>query len=185
MLNLLIRNNTYTLHIDYMETKNIKLDTIEEAIEAFRAGQFVIVVDDEDRENEGDLIMAAEKVTADHVNFMITNAVFVPRSPYRAAANSGLPIRWPTTHRCSALRLPSLWISSKAVPLEFPHTTALRLYGLLPIRLRCRRHSDARGMCIRFMPRMRGCCVVRDIRRPEWISHVWQDCIPRQLSLRF
>ena len=74
MLNLLIRNNTYTLHIDYMETKNIKLDTIEEAIEAFRAGQFVIVVDDEDRENEGDLIMAAEKVTADHVNFMITNA---------------------------------------------------------------------------------------------------------------
>lgn len=57
-----------------METKNIKLDTIEEAIEAFRAGQFVIVVDDEDRENEGDLIMAAEKVTADHVNFMITNA---------------------------------------------------------------------------------------------------------------
>ncbi len=53
---------------------NIKLDTIEEAIEEFRAGHFVIVVDDEDRENEGDLIMAAEKVTADHVNFMVTNA---------------------------------------------------------------------------------------------------------------
>ena len=53
---------------------NIKLDTIEEAIEEFRAGHFVIVVDDEDRENEGDLIMAAEKVTPDHVNFMITNA---------------------------------------------------------------------------------------------------------------
>lgn len=57
-----------------MDNTNIKLDTIEEAIEAFRNGQFVIVVDDEDRENEGDLIMAAEKVTADHVNFMITNA---------------------------------------------------------------------------------------------------------------
>ena len=53
---------------------NIKLDTIEEAIEEFRAGHFVIVVDDEDRENEGDLIMAAEKVTPDHVNFMVTNA---------------------------------------------------------------------------------------------------------------
>lgn len=52
----------------------IHLDSIEEAIEAFRAGKFVIVVDDEDRENEGDLIMAAEKVTPEHVNFMITNA---------------------------------------------------------------------------------------------------------------
>lgn len=55
-------------------TKEIRLDTIEEAIEEFRAGHFVIVVDDEDRENEGDLIMAAEKVTPEHVNFMITNA---------------------------------------------------------------------------------------------------------------
>ena len=54
--------------------KDIRLNTIEEAIEDFRAGKFVIVVDDEDRENEGDLIMAAEKVTPEHVNFMITNA---------------------------------------------------------------------------------------------------------------
>ena len=54
--------------------EDIKLDTIEQAIEDFRNGKFVIVVDDEDRENEGDLIMAAEKVTPDHVNFMITNA---------------------------------------------------------------------------------------------------------------
>lgn len=57
-----------------MDNKEIKLASIEEAIEAFRNGEFVIVVDDEDRENEGDLIMAAEKVTPEHVNFMITNA---------------------------------------------------------------------------------------------------------------
>lgn len=57
-----------------MDNKEIKLDSIEEAIEAFRNGEFVIVVDDEDRENEGDLIMAAEKVTPENVNFMITNA---------------------------------------------------------------------------------------------------------------
>lgn len=57
-----------------MNSNNIKLDTIEEAIEEFRNGHFVIVVDDENRENEGDLIMAAEKVTPEHVNFMITNA---------------------------------------------------------------------------------------------------------------
>lgn len=54
--------------------ENIKLDTIEEAIEEFRKGNFIVVVDDEDRENEGDLIMAAEKVTPEHVNFMVTNA---------------------------------------------------------------------------------------------------------------
>lgn len=50
-----------------------KLNTIEEAIEDFREGKFVIVVDDEDRENEGDFIMAAEKITAEHVNFMLKN----------------------------------------------------------------------------------------------------------------
>ncbi|MDE7159861.1 MAG: bifunctional 3,4-dihydroxy-2-butanone-4-phosphate synthase/GTP cyclohydrolase II [Muribaculaceae bacterium] len=55
-------------------TDRIKLDTIEEALEDFRNGKFVIVVDDEDRENEGDLIMAAEKVTPEDVNFMLKNA---------------------------------------------------------------------------------------------------------------
>jgi 3,4-dihydroxy 2-butanone 4-phosphate synthase/GTP cyclohydrolase II len=50
----------------------IKLNTIEEAIEDIRQGKFVIVVDDEDRENEGDFICAAEKVTPEMVNFMIT-----------------------------------------------------------------------------------------------------------------
>ncbi len=55
-------------------SEKIKLDTIEEAIEDFRAGKFIIVVDDEDRENEGDLIVAAEKITPDQVNFMLKNA---------------------------------------------------------------------------------------------------------------
>ena len=50
-----------------------KLNSIEEAIEDFREGKFVIVVDDEDRENEGDFIMAAEKITPEHVNFMLKN----------------------------------------------------------------------------------------------------------------
>ncbi|MDE5794360.1 MAG: bifunctional 3,4-dihydroxy-2-butanone-4-phosphate synthase/GTP cyclohydrolase II [Muribaculaceae bacterium] len=53
---------------------NIKLDTIEEAIQDFKNGKFVIVVDDEDRENEGDLIIAAEKITPEQVNFMLRNA---------------------------------------------------------------------------------------------------------------
>ena len=54
--------------------ENYKLNTIDEALEDFREGKFVIVVDDEDRENEGDLICAAEKITPEMVNFMLKNA---------------------------------------------------------------------------------------------------------------
>jgi len=54
--------------------QKVKLDTIEEAIEDFRQGKFLVVVDDEDRENEGDLIVAAEKITPEQVNFMLKNA---------------------------------------------------------------------------------------------------------------
>ncbi len=55
-------------------TDKIKLDSIEEALEDFRAGKFLVVVDDEDRENEGDLIIAAELITPEDVNFMLKNA---------------------------------------------------------------------------------------------------------------
>ena len=51
--------------------ENFKLNTIEEAIADFREGKFLIVVDDEDRENEGDFIIAAEKITPEAVNFML------------------------------------------------------------------------------------------------------------------
>lgn len=57
-----------------MVDNDIKLDRIEDALEDFKAGKFVVVVDDEDRENEGDLIIAAEKVTPEDVNFMLKNA---------------------------------------------------------------------------------------------------------------
>ena len=50
----------------------MKFNTIEEAIEDIRQGKMIILVDDEDRENEGDLTMAAEKVTPEAINFMAT-----------------------------------------------------------------------------------------------------------------
>lgn len=49
-----------------------KFNTIEEAIQDIKEGKIIIVVDDEDRENEGDLLMAAEKVEGEHINFMAT-----------------------------------------------------------------------------------------------------------------
>jgi 3,4-dihydroxy 2-butanone 4-phosphate synthase/GTP cyclohydrolase II len=67
--------------------------TVAEAVQEIRAGRMLIVVDDEDRENEGDVVMAAEHATPEAVNFMITHArglVFVPMA----------------AERCEALRLP-------------------------------------------------------------------------------
>ena len=56
-----------------MAITKIKLNTIEEAIEDIRQGKIIIVVDDEDRENEGDFLAAAEKVTPEMINFMATH----------------------------------------------------------------------------------------------------------------
>lgn len=65
-----------------------KLNTIEEALEDFKQGKFLIVVDDEDRENEGDFIIAAEKVTPEKINFMMRygrGVLCAPISEERAA----------------------------------------------------------------------------------------------------
>ena len=56
--------------------KETVLNSVEEVIEDFRNGKIVIVVDDEDRENEGDFIVAAEKITPEIVNFMLKEAYF-------------------------------------------------------------------------------------------------------------
>ena len=71
----------------------IQLDSIQEAIDDFRQGKMVIVVDDEDRENEGDLIVATEKITPEQVNFMLKNARGVLCAPI-------------TLSRCRELELP-------------------------------------------------------------------------------
>ena len=61
--------------------------TVEEAVEEIRQGRMVVLVDDEDRENEGDLTMAAEKITPDAINFMAKHGrgliclTLVPISP--------------------------------------------------------------------------------------------------------
>ncbi|MDD2454714.1 MAG: bifunctional 3,4-dihydroxy-2-butanone-4-phosphate synthase/GTP cyclohydrolase II [Kiritimatiellae bacterium] len=67
-------------------SKETVFDAVEECIEAFRRGEMVVVADDENRENEGDLIIAAEKVTPEAVNFMISKArglVCVPMTGQR------------------------------------------------------------------------------------------------------
>ncbi len=72
-----------------MSAEDIRIDSIEEAIGALRSGGMVVVVDDPDRENEGDLVMAAEFVTPEAINFMAREArglICVPLLPERAQA---------------------------------------------------------------------------------------------------
>ena len=75
--------------------EKLKLNTVEEAVADFKEGKFVIVVDDEDRENEGDLIIAAEKIDAEKVNFMLKHARGVLCAPITISR-----------HRCSVLLSP-------------------------------------------------------------------------------
>lgn len=89
----------------------IKLDTIEAALEDFRRGKFVIVVDDEDRENEGDLIIAAELITPEKVNFMLKHARGVLCAPI-------------TLSRCQELDLPHQVVNNTSM-LGTPFTVTV------------------------------------------------------------
>lgn len=84
----------------------IKLDTIEEAIKDFREGKFVVVVDDEDRENEGDLIIAAEKVTPEKINFMLKYARGVLCAPITVSRCEELDLPHQVTNNTSVLGTP-------------------------------------------------------------------------------
>ncbi|MDE6688996.1 MAG: 3,4-dihydroxy-2-butanone-4-phosphate synthase, partial [Prevotella sp.] len=83
-----------------------KLNTIAEAIEDFRNGKFVIVVDDEDRENEGDLICAAEKITPDMVNFMLKYARGVLCAPITISRSEELDLPRQVSENTSVLGTP-------------------------------------------------------------------------------
>lgn len=86
--------------------QNIRLDSIEDAIEDFRNGKMVIVVDDEDRENEGDLIVAAEKITPEQVNFMLKNARGVLCAPLTISRCRELGLDRQVEHNTSMLGTP-------------------------------------------------------------------------------
>ncbi|MBQ5616323.1 MAG: bifunctional 3,4-dihydroxy-2-butanone-4-phosphate synthase/GTP cyclohydrolase II [Bacteroidaceae bacterium] len=91
--------------------ENFKLNSIEEALDDFREGKIVIVVDDEDRENEGDFIIAAEKITPETVNFMLKNGRGVLCAPI-------------TLSRCKELQLEPQ-VSSNTSLLGTPFTVTV------------------------------------------------------------
>lgn len=91
------------------------LHTIQEAIEDIKQGKLVIVVDDEDRENEGDFIIAAEKATPEIINFMVTNGRGVLCAPI-------------TEERCAALEL-EMQVNTNTSIHETPFTVTVDLLG--------------------------------------------------------
>lgn len=84
----------------------IKFSTIEEAIEDFRQGKFVIVVDDEDRENEGDFITPAEMITPEKVNFMLSEGRGVLCTPITMSRAAELELQHQVTDNTSMLGTP-------------------------------------------------------------------------------
>ena len=89
-----------------MNNDTIPLDSIEDALSDFRQGKMIIVVDDEDRENEGDLIVAAEKITPEQVNFMLKNARGVLCAPITISRCKELALDPQTVENTSALGTP-------------------------------------------------------------------------------
>jgi 3,4-dihydroxy 2-butanone 4-phosphate synthase/GTP cyclohydrolase II len=98
-----------------MTTTKIQLHTSEEAIEAIRQGEIIIVVDDADRENEGDFLAAAEKVTPEMINFMATHGRGLICAPL-------------TESRCKELGLHSM-VSNNTDPMETAFTVSVDLRG--------------------------------------------------------
>ncbi len=98
-----------------MEQKKKTLNTIKEAIEDIRNGKIIIVVDDEDRENEGDFIVAAEKITPEIVNFMLHNG--------RGILCVSLP-----EERCNELQL-NMMVGNNTSLLDTPFTVSVDLIG--------------------------------------------------------
>jgi 3,4-dihydroxy 2-butanone 4-phosphate synthase/GTP cyclohydrolase II len=96
-------------------SEEIKLDSIEEAIEAVKRGEVIIVVDDEDRENEGDFICAAEKVTPEIINFMATHGRGLICAPL-------------IEDRCEQLGL-ELMVGNNTAVFETPFTVSVDLIG--------------------------------------------------------
>ena len=98
-----------------MSPSKIHLNTIEEAIEDIRQGKIIIVVDDEDRENEGDFLAAAEKVTPEMINFMATHGKGLICAPL-------------TEKRCDELELHSM-VKNNTDHMETAFTVSVDLKG--------------------------------------------------------
>ena len=169
-----------------MEANTTPFAEIEAALEDFRSGRFVIVVDDADRENEGDLTIAAQFVTPEAINFMATHA-------------RGLICLCLTPDRCDELDLRPM-TDHNETPLETAFTVSIearegvstgisaadraRTIQVAIDRARPRATSSIRDMSSRCGRSRAACSSARDRPRRRSISHDSPASIPRGSSAR-
>ena len=151
--------------------------SVPEAVEEIRSGRILVVVDDEDRENEGDLTIAAEKVTPEITNFM-------------AVQGRGLICLTLTPERCDYLQLPLMSPTNtsmfgtaftESIDARFGVTTGISAADrtrtiLQVVDPACRPSDLARpGHMFPLRAREGGCWCAPARRRPAWIWRGWQD----------
>lgn len=130
------------------------LSSVEEGLEDIRQGKIIIVIDDENRENEGDFIIAGEKITPEKVNFMITHGKGLLCVPIPKARCAELKLAPMATDNTSLLGTPftmSVDLKDTDVQLEFLHLTELRLSMLLYAVILLQKNSHAQDTYSHYM----------------------------------
>lgn len=159
--------------------ESFKLASVEEAIQDFREGKFVIVVDDEDRENEGDLITAAELITPEKVNFMLKHGRGVLCAPV-------------TNERCRMLELEHQ-VQDNTSMLGTPFTVTVDKLEGCTTGVSCHDRAETikaladpestpqtfavPAISIRFMRRIAACWPAQGILRQPSTWPAWPACI--------
>ena len=155
-----------------------KLNTIEEAVADFKEGKFVIVVDDEDRENEGDFITAAEMITPEKVNFMLQEGRGVLCAPITISRSEELDLPHQVSTNTSILGTPFTITIDKLEGCTTgvsAHDRAATIRALADPSSRPETFGR-QGISTRCMRKTKAYCAVPDIQKLLSTWHVWPAC---------
>ena len=158
--------------------KETVLNSVEEVIEDFRIGKPVIVVDDEDRENEGDFIVAAEKITPEIVNFMLKEGRGVLCAPLSEKRCDELGLNMMEENNTSLLGTPFTvtvdLLGNDCTTGVSIHDRAATIRALADPETK----PTDRDISIPCARATRACCAVRDTPRRPSTWPAWPDCSP-------
>ena len=162
-------------------TKSTILNSVEEVIEDFRNGKIVIVVDDEDRENEGDFIVAAEKITPEIVNFMLKEGRGVLCAPLSEDRCAELGLNMMEENNTSLLGTP---FTVTVDLLGHDCTTGVSIHDRAatiraPTRPRGPRTWAVRDISTPCAHARKAYSAVRDIPKRRSTLRGWQACSPQ------
>ena len=159
--------------------------TVEEALEELRAGHLILSIDDEDRENEGDLICAAQFATTENVNFMAMHAkglICTPMSE-EIAARLGLEqmVKVNTDNHCTAFTVSIDHVDTTTrISAEERGYTCRKCVDLSTGPKTC----AGPAMCSPWWPGGAACWCATATRRPRWTCAVWRASPPAAFAVR-